>query len=68
MILAGPAEIRAGSATRHRPGRLQGAGRPKELGYAGWVIVESDKGPQPVASSILLNSWYVQNTLLPLLR
>lgn len=40
----------------------------KELGYAGWVIVESDKGPQPVASSVLLNSWYVQNTLLPLLR
>jgi len=39
----------------------------QELGYAGWVIVESDRGPQPVASSIMLNSWYVQNTLLPLL-
>jgi inosose dehydratase len=31
-----------------------------ELGYRGWVIVESDKGPQPVASSVLLNSWYLQ--------
>lgn len=36
----------------------------QELGYRGWVIVESDKGPQPVASSILLNSWYLQNVLL----
>jgi inosose dehydratase len=39
----------------------------QELGYRGWVIIESDKGPQPVASSIMLNSWYVQNVLLPLL-
>ena len=39
----------------------------RELGYAGWVILESDKGPQPVASSIMLNSWYLQNELLPLL-
>ncbi len=39
----------------------------KELGYAGWVIIESDRGPQPVTSSILLNSWYLQNELLPLL-
>jgi inosose dehydratase len=35
----------------------------KELAYQGWVIVESDKGPQPVASSIMLNSWYLQNVL-----
>ena len=35
----------------------------KELGYAGWVVVESDKGPQPVASSVMLNSWYVQHVL-----
>jgi inosose dehydratase len=35
----------------------------KELDYEGWIIVESDKGPQPVASSVLLNSWYVQNVL-----
>ena len=35
----------------------------KELNYEGWIIVESDKGPQPVASSVLLNSWYVQNVL-----
>jgi inosose dehydratase len=39
----------------------------QELGYQGWVIIESDKGPQPVASSIMLNSWYLQNELLPLL-
>ena len=39
----------------------------KELRFAGWVILESDKGPQPVASSVMLNSWYVQNELLPLL-
>jgi len=39
-----------------------------ELGYRGWVIVESDRGPAPVASSILLNSWYLQRVLkvLPL--
>jgi inosose dehydratase len=39
-----------------------------ELGYRGWVIVESDKGPAPVASSIMLNSWYLQRVLkvLPL--
>jgi inosose dehydratase len=34
-----------------------------ELHYSGWVIVESDKGPQPVASSVMLNSWYLQNVL-----
>ena len=39
----------------------------KELRYEGWIIVESDKGPQPVASSVMLNSWYVQNVLLPIL-
>ena len=39
----------------------------KELGYAGWVIIESDKGPAPVASSVMLNSWYLQNVLLPVL-
>jgi inosose dehydratase len=39
----------------------------KELRYTGWVIVESDKGPAPVASSVMLNSWYLQNVLLPML-
>jgi inosose dehydratase len=34
-----------------------------ELGYNGRVIVESDKGPQPVASSVMLNSWYLQHEL-----
>jgi inosose dehydratase len=39
-----------------------------ELGYNGLVIVESDKGPAPVMSSVLLNSWYLQRVLkvLPL--
>lgn len=39
-----------------------------ELGYQGLVIVESDKGPAPVMSSVLLNSWYLQHVLkvLPL--
>jgi inosose dehydratase len=35
-----------------------------ELGYVGWVVIESDKGPQPVASSVMLNSWYLQNELM----
>ena len=34
-----------------------------ELGYAGWIIVESDKGPQPVASGVMLNAWYVKHVL-----
>jgi inosose dehydratase len=40
----------------------------KELGYNGLVIVESDGGPAPVMSSVLLNSWYLQRVLkvLPL--
>jgi len=42
-------------------------GAMKELGYAGWVVVESDKGPQPAASSMMLNSWYFQRVLSPLL-
>jgi len=39
-----------------------------ELGYSGLVIVESDGGPAPVMSSVLLNSWYLQRVLkvLPL--
>jgi inosose dehydratase len=35
-----------------------------ELNYSGWVIVESDRGPQPVATSIMLNSYYLQFELL----
>jgi inosose dehydratase len=35
-----------------------------ELGYEGWVIVESDKGPEPVAASMMSNSWFVQHRLL----
>jgi inosose dehydratase len=35
----------------------------QEHGYAGWVIVESDKGPEPIATGMMLNSWYKQNVL-----
>lgn len=35
----------------------------QEYGYAGWIIVESDKGPEPIASGMMLNSWYKQNVL-----
>ena len=36
----------------------------RELNYAGWVIVESDKGPEPVAAAMISNSWFVQHRLL----
>ncbi|HKT86050.1 MAG TPA: TIM barrel protein [Novosphingobium sp.] len=36
----------------------------KERGFEGWIIVESDKGPEPVAGTMMSNSWYVQNVLL----
>jgi len=35
----------------------------RELDYRGWIIVESDKGPAPQATSMMLNSWYVQRVL-----
>lgn len=35
----------------------------RELDFAGWVIVESDKGPEPIATGMMLNSWYKQNVL-----
>lgn len=35
----------------------------KEHRYAGWIIVESDKGPEPIATGMMLNSWYKQNIL-----
>ena len=35
----------------------------REHRYAGWIIVESDKGPEPIASGMMLNSWYKQNVL-----
>lgn len=40
----------------------------RELGYSGWVIVESDKGPEPIASGMMLNSWYKQNVLDQVVR
>ena len=35
----------------------------REHRYAGWIIVESDKGPEPIATGMMLNSWYKQNVL-----
>jgi inosose dehydratase len=35
----------------------------QEKAYSGWIIVESDKGPQPAASAMMLNSWYVHRVL-----
>lgn len=34
--------------------------------YGGWLVVESDQSPEP-ASSAMLNGWYVQHQLNPLL-
>ncbi len=33
-----------------------------------WIIVESDKGPQPAATGMMLNSWYLQRVLKQELR
>lgn len=35
----------------------------REHRYAGWIIVESDKGPEPIATGMMLNSWYKKNVL-----
>ncbi len=34
----------------------------KKHGYGGWIIVESDRSPHPVEST-MMNSWYVQHVL-----
>lgn len=39
----------------------------RETGYAGWLIVESDKGPAPAAASLMQNAWTVRHVLQPLL-
>jgi inosose dehydratase len=39
----------------------------RENGYAGWLIVESDKGPAPQAAAMMQNAWTVQHVLQPLL-
>jgi inosose dehydratase len=36
-------------------------------GYGGWIVAESDGGPAPVASGVLLNAWFLLHRLLPLL-
>lgn len=33
-----------------------------DLGYAGWIVVESDQSPVP-ATSAMLNGWFVKNRL-----
>jgi inosose dehydratase len=38
----------------------------RQRGYAGYVIVESDKGPPPLAAAMMSNAWYVQRVLRPL--
>lgn len=35
----------------------------RELGFNGWIIVESDRGPPPAAAGIMSNAWYVQHVL-----
>jgi len=42
-------------------------GALRETGYAGWLIVESDKGPAPAAASMMQNAWTVRHVLQPLL-
>ena len=38
----------------------------RETGYAGWLVVESDKGPAPPAASLMQNAWTVRHVLQPL--
>lgn len=38
----------------------------KQHAYDGYVIVESDKGPAPLAAAMMANAWYVQRVLQPL--
>lgn len=33
--------------------------------YRGWVVVESDGGPAPIAAGIMSNGWYVRHRLMP---
>jgi inosose dehydratase len=35
----------------------------RELDYRGWIIVESDRGPPPIAAGIMSNGWFVQHVL-----
>ena len=43
-------------------------GALRDTGYAGWLIVESDKGPAPAAASMMQNAWTVRHVLQPLLE
>lgn len=33
--------------------------------YRGWIVVESDGGPAPVAAGVMSNGWYVRHVLAP---
>jgi inosose dehydratase len=35
--------------------------------YQGWVVVESDGGPAPIAAGVMSNGWYVGHVLAPIL-
>lgn len=39
----------------------------RDTGYAGWLVVESDKGPAPQAAAMMQNAWTVRHVLQPLL-
>lgn len=39
----------------------------RDIRYAGWLVVESDKGPAPAAASMMQNAWTVRHVLQPLL-
>lgn len=36
-------------------------------GYDGYIVIESDKGPAPLAAAMMSNAWYVQRVLQPLI-
>ncbi|GAA4778701.1 sugar phosphate isomerase/epimerase family protein [Microbacterium gilvum] len=36
-----------------------------DIGYGGWIVVESDQSPHP-AESAMVSGWYVQNVLRPI--
>jgi len=39
----------------------------RDTRYAGWLVVESDKGPAPQAASMMQNAWTIRHELQPLL-
>jgi len=39
----------------------------REHGYRGWIVVESDGGPAPIAAGVMSNGWYAARVLAPLI-